>query len=71
MNECRDCYFSTDDGICLHESARDPSGTYSNLSTAANRAAEDKLGRHCGREGRFWQRRQLSWPSAPNELHQR
>jgi hypothetical protein len=66
MRECRDCNYSTDDGICLHESARDPSGTHPNLSTCR----KPRLclnSRHCGREGRFWQARALVWPSAPTE----
>ena len=65
MRECRDCNYSTDDGICLHESARDPSGTHPNLSTAENRAYVDS--RHCGRDGRFWAARDPVWPSAPTE----
>lgn len=67
MRECRDCNYSTSDGICLHESARDPSGTHPNLSTAENRAFVDTQGRYCGREGRFWMARDLVWPSAPIE----
>jgi len=67
MNLCRDCNFCSSDDICLHESARDPSGTHPNLTTAENRSYVDAQGRFCGREGRFWQAKDLVWPSAPVE----
>lgn len=67
MNECAKCNYSTEDGICLHESARSPAGNFPNLTTAENRAFTDVTGRYCGREGRFWAPRPLAMPSAPQE----
>lgn len=64
MNECRECNYSSEAGICLHESARDPSGTRQNITTYENRAANDST--HCGREGRFWQPIAIPAPPPPN-----
>jgi hypothetical protein len=64
MRKCADCNYSTNDGICLHVSAQDGSGG-PNLSTSANRAVTDSM--HCGKEGRWWQARELVWPPAPTE----
>jgi hypothetical protein len=64
MRECTACNYSSETGVCLHESARDASGTGPNLSMRENRAMMDTL--HCGREGRFWQPRAVAMPSEPN-----